>query len=518
MDRTEKLEYEKGIEQYFDEHKVYDLFEKLFKELIINKPENPIDYLIERLKRQEVKRIFITGYPGTNRKSISLGVTNSLGYSCLSMDHLLEREISKKMENASKIEKNYNENRLVDDEIAIDLMRNQLIKYEEENASYIIEGFPRNRNQAIFLQSIGLLPDNIIILTTTREKAESQIFDKLREKFPKPPEKKEEEGEKKEEDGEKKEEEGENKEEEGEKKPEEQTADLDSNQNYKTDEEIKEMAKISVEETDMNIRAVEDVFSGFYCEIPVDKFNEDVEVIDELAKLLKFKNKTNAARRPPRIILATPPCLDKNGIAERVCNQLKIIHVNIMDLLRKEIEKKNENSKAILEFLEKNELVDDRIVLKLLEDRLFCSDCMINGWILTGFPKSQLQINFMEKLNPEIKPSLIAIVDTDPKVIEEKAKKIKYDPKTGKYYKEIEENKYESVSNPEKEVPKDVIKRLVGRKQDDSEILNKRLETWKGVSDILLQKEYKNLLKLNGDEDDEKKLSQLIIDAVGYSS
>ena len=126
MDRTEKLEYEKGIEQYFDDHKVYDLFEKLFKELIINKPEDPINYLIERLKRPEVKRIFITGYSGTNRKSISLSIANTLGYSCLSMDHLLDREISKKMENSNKIEKNYNENRLVDDEIVIDLVRNQL--------------------------------------------------------------------------------------------------------------------------------------------------------------------------------------------------------------------------------------------------------------------------------------------------------------------------------------------------------------------------------------------------------
>jgi adenylate kinase len=180
MDRTEKLQYEKGIEQYFDDHKVYDLFEKLFKELIINKPDDPIDYLIERLKRKEVKRIFITGYSGTNRKSISLSIANALNYSCLSMDHLIEREISKKMENSTKIEKNYNQNRLVDDEIAIDLVRNQLIKYEEENVSYIIEGFPRNRNQAIFLQSIGLLPDNIIILTTSRDKAEEQIYAKLR--------------------------------------------------------------------------------------------------------------------------------------------------------------------------------------------------------------------------------------------------------------------------------------------------------------------------------------------------
>jgi adenylate kinase len=498
MDRTEKLEYEKGIEQYFDDHKVYDLFEKLFKELIINKPENPIDYLIERLKRQEVKRIFITGYSGTNRKSISLSIANALNYSCLSMDHLIEREISKKMENSSKIEKNYNENRLVDDEIAIDLVRNQLIKYEEENKSYIIEGFPRNRNQAIFLQSIGLLPDNIIILTTTREKAEEQIYAKLRERLPKPPEKNEEDKEK---------------------EPQEHSVDSDSNQNnYKTNEQIRQFAKISVEETDMNIRAVEDVFSGFYCEIPVDKYDEDTQVVEELAKLLKFKNKTNAARRPPRIILATPPCLDKNGIAEKICRQLKIIHVNLMDLLKKEIQKKNENSKIILNSLEKNELVDDKFVLKLLEDRLFASDCMINGWIVTGFPKSDSQITFMENLTSEIKPSLIAVIDTDAKIIEEKAKKIKYDPKTGKYYKEVEDNKYESISNPGREVSKDVIKRLIGRKQDEPEILKKRLEDWKKVSDLLMQKEYKNLLKLNGDDDDEKKLSQLIIDAVGYNS
>ena len=498
MDRTEKLEYEKGIEQYFDDHKVYDLFEKLFKELIINKPENPIDYLIERLKRQEVKRIFITGYSGTNRKSISLSIANALNYSCLSMDHLIDREISKKMENSSKIEKNYNENRLVDDEIAIDLVRNQLIKYEEENKSYIIEGFPRNRNQAIFLQSIGLLPDNIIILTTTREKAEEQIYAKLRERLPKPPEKTEEDKEK---------------------EPQEHSVDSDSNQNnYKTNEQIRQFAKISVEETDMNIRAVEDVFSGFYCEIPVDKYDEDTQVVEELAKLLKFKNKTNAARRPPRIILATPPCLDKNGIAEKICRQLKIIHVNLMDLLKKEIQKKNENSKNILNSLEKNELVDDKFVLKLLEDRLFASDCMINGWIVTGFPKSDSQITFMENLTPEIKPSLIAVIDTDAKIIEEKAKKIKYDPKTGKYYKEVEDNKYESISNPGREVSRDVIKRLIGRKQDEPEILKKRLEDWKKVSDLLMQKEYKNLLKLNGDDDDEKKLSQLIIDAVGYNS
>ena len=245
MDRTEKLSYEKGIEQYFDEHKVYDLFEKLFKELIINRPENPLDYLISRLQRQDTKRIFITGYSGTNKKSISLALTNELGYTCLDMDQLLNREISKKLDNSKKIEKNYKENRLVDDEIVIELVKNQLIKYEEENCSYIIQGFPRNRNQAIFLQSIGLLPDNIIVLKTSREKSEESIMEKLKERFS--PENKEEQ-------------------------PQEHSAESESNANgHKSDEQLKEMAKISMEESEMNISAVEDVFSGFYCEIPVDK-------------------------------------------------------------------------------------------------------------------------------------------------------------------------------------------------------------------------------------------------------
>ena len=437
MDRTEKLEYEKGVEQYLDDNKIYDLFEKLFKELIINKPEDPINYLIERLKLKEVKRIFITGYSGIHKKEISKSVANALGYECISMSHLIEREISKKLENSREIQTNYDQNLLINDEIAIDLVRNELIKFEEENCSYIIEGFPRNRNQAVFLQSIGLLLDNIIILTTTKE-------------------------------------------------------------------------------IDMNIRAVEDIFAGFYCEIPVDKYSKDIDIIDELTKLLRFKNKTNAARRPPRIILSTPPCIDKNRIAEGISTQLKIIHVNIMDLLRKEIGKKNDNSLDILNSLEKNELVDDRFVIKLLEDRLYCSDCMINGWIVTGFPKSKKQINFLEKLNLEIKPSLIAVIDVTKEKIEEKASKIKNDPKTGKYYKEIGENKFISINNPRQEVSKDIVMRLESRKQDEPEILKKRLEIWNEVHNILNEKNYKNLLKLYGD--DEENLSQLIIDAVGYNS
>lgn len=466
MDRVQKLEYEKTMEDYFHEHKVYDLIERLFEELIINKPENPIDYLIERLKRKTPKRIFITGYSGTSVKTISLALANNLGYTCLNISHLLEREISKNNENSEKIKKNLAECRLVDDETVIDLLRNQIIKYEEENISYIIEGYPRNRTQAIFLQSLGLLPDHIIVLTTDKQKSEEALFDIIKDN-------------------------------------------LENNGEQRTEDQIKSLAKISVNETELNLNSLEEIFRGFYYEINVDNFEQESEVVDKLTNLLKFKQKSSDARKPPHIMLIAPPCLNKKKIGSLISNQLKIIHIDIMDLLTKEISARNENSMNILSSLEQNDLVHNKHILKLLEDRLYCSDCMINGWIVTGFPKSELQINYMEKMNSEIKPSLIAVIDADEKKIEENAEKKKYDPKSGKSYIE--------GSQEYSELKDDVKSRLTKRKQDEGDILKKRIENWKQILDTILKKDYKNLIKLNGN-DSESKIAETVIDAVGFNS
>ena len=117
----------------------------------------------------------------------------------------------------------------------------------------------------------------------------------------------------------------------------------------------------------------------------------------------------------------------------------------------------------------------------------------------------------METLNPEIKPSLIAVIYSEKNIIQDKGRQIKYDPKTGKYYKEIN-GIYQEIGNNVK-ASDDVVKRLVSRKQDEQEIRDKRVDRWKEVNDILLGKDYKNLLKLDG-EYNEDKLSQLIVDAV----
>ena len=284
---------------------------------------------------------------------------------------------------------------------------------------------------------------------------------------------------------------------------------MEKNGIKKNENDIKSLAKISFTESEINLKSIKDIFGGFYYEINVDQFEQESEVIENLLSLLKFKQKTNEARKPPHIILITPPCLNKNKIGKLISNQLKIIHVDIMDLLKKEISSKNENSKNILDSLEKNDLVHNKLILKLLEDKLYSSECMINGWIITGFPKSELQINYMEKMNSEIKPSLIAVIEADDKNIEENAEKKRYDPKTGKIY--IEGSKDYSKLEDED------IKRLSKRKQDEGEILKKRIENYKQILDIIAKKDYKNLIKLDGNES-ESKIAESIIDAIGFNS
>ena len=40
---------------------------------------------------------------------------------------------------------------IVDDDIVIDLVKKEVMKYEKDNANWIIEGFPRTKVQALAL-------------------------------------------------------------------------------------------------------------------------------------------------------------------------------------------------------------------------------------------------------------------------------------------------------------------------------------------------------------------------------
>lgn len=98
---------------------------------------------------------------------------------CISVGDLLRKEIQKKSEFGKQIVESRKSYSYVKDEIVIELVKMQIEQLEKDNhgsTSWIIEGFPRTRLQAIALQKMGVVPDKFILLDI----AENISIDKVK--------------------------------------------------------------------------------------------------------------------------------------------------------------------------------------------------------------------------------------------------------------------------------------------------------------------------------------------------
>lgn len=151
MDQIKLQEEEIKIEEYFEDKRVYEVFKSMMKELTINRPENPLDFLIEKLQKKQPRRIFINGMPGSNRKEIALSVADHYGTSCISVGDILDKEVNKKSKIGKEISNSKKKYQFVRDDIVIDLVKPYIKECEEQGNDWIIEGFPRTMVQAVSL-------------------------------------------------------------------------------------------------------------------------------------------------------------------------------------------------------------------------------------------------------------------------------------------------------------------------------------------------------------------------------
>lgn len=121
--------------------------------------------------------IVILGPPGSGKGTYSDGVSKKFGIPHISTGDLVREAIKSGSELGKRIESYYNKGLLVPDEIIIQLLKDRLSK-DDCKKGFILDGFPRNINQAKFLDEIVRVdlviyidvPDEIIInrLSTRR--------------------------------------------------------------------------------------------------------------------------------------------------------------------------------------------------------------------------------------------------------------------------------------------------------------------------------------------------------------
>jgi len=97
MDKNEKLLFVNSAEKYIEDHKIYDLFEHLTKQLLIKKPTAPLDFLIDELSNTKFHRIiFVNGAFTSHTNEVSNALATEFNLKNISVKTLIHEEIKKK--------------------------------------------------------------------------------------------------------------------------------------------------------------------------------------------------------------------------------------------------------------------------------------------------------------------------------------------------------------------------------------------------------------------------------------
>jgi adenylate kinase len=113
-----------------------------------------------------------------------------------------------------------------------------------------------------------------------------------------------------------------------------------------------------------------------------------------------------------RLILLGAPGAGKGTQAKKLIEKYGIPQISTGDILRQNVADGTPLGKEAKSYMDKGELVPDRIILGLVEDRLKKDDCK-KGYILDGFPRNIAQAEALDKMLNDLNMPLDAALSVD---------------------------------------------------------------------------------------------------------
>jgi adenylate kinase len=170
-----------------------------------------------------------------------------------------------------------------------------------------------------------------------------------------------------------------------------------------------------------------------------------------------------------------PPGAGKGTQAKILADFLNIPHISTGDILRQAIQDQTDLGKKAQEYMDKGDLVPDKLVEDMVEERLQKPDAE-HGWILDGFLRTVTQAQFLGELLAKLEKDEERVINLD--------------------------------------APDDiVISRLLGRgrKDDYEDVIRHRLDVYRRDTAPLIQYygDRHKLLTVNGNQSPEEVTTEL---------
>lgn len=83
-----------------------------------------------------------------------------------------------------RIKANLEQHEYCDDEDTVEAVQKQIQEQEKAGKSYLLQGFPRTKYQAMQMKRMGIVPDRIIMFNMPKQQAIKRVKAKLISQYP----------------------------------------------------------------------------------------------------------------------------------------------------------------------------------------------------------------------------------------------------------------------------------------------------------------------------------------------
>ncbi|KAM8996067.1 adenylate kinase 8 isoform 3-T4 [Ara ararauna] len=356
---------------YAEERELFRLLQNMLEELIIHQPDDPIQFMINHLKQNndDAPRICVLGPPASGKTTVALWLCKRLGAIRISQETLLFKEALALTEEA----KAYKERKeKIPNALWASLIQERLSNVDCIKQGWILEGFPENQEQAWILQSSGIIPRHVVVLyapdAVLIERNSGKRIDPITEEV--------------------------------------YHTTFDWPRDMLIQERLVKPEDPSEKEISKKLLEYHRSFPGIFqvYQKVLKSINADQPSMDVLSQVLTYVQTRHRSAAPftPRIVFCGPPGSGKSLQAALLAQKYGVVNI------------------------------PDKLVMKILTERLNALDCMTNGWVLYGFPRDVEQGKQLQESH--FVPNRVFFFNLPYESIVERLSQRRIDPVTGERY------------------------------------------------------------------------------------